>query len=271
MFRLGALLVLSRDLGEPERRSRPRSPPPASRSALALLAVTVDETDEAFANIVLGRPSRCRTSLPQVPQRPLVAGVSVVATVGALAIDLGDRTSRSCSCSAPFFVPLFGVLLADWLLAAGTTSRADVFGAPALRPGLVGAWLAGFAVYQWLYPLGPWWWVDLVERTDPPELGDRLDAAELPARLRARRGRARDACARPRLRPPHRLARHGPAVAVIGNLAADVVDGRPPGVGGGPFQLRAPYDCSAGRHGGDEARGGRPRELLPPLSRSACR
>jgi len=37
-----------------------------------------------------------------------------------------------------------------------------VFGAPRLRPAQLGAWLAGFALYQWLIPTGPSWWVDLV-------------------------------------------------------------------------------------------------------------
>jgi len=66
-------------------------------------------------------------------------------------------------------VPLFGVLLADWLLAGRSYAGHDFFGGPSLRPGLVIAWLAGFALYQWLHPLGPASWVDLLERTNPPE------------------------------------------------------------------------------------------------------
>ena len=45
----------------------------------------------------------------------------------------------------------------------------DVFAAPAWRPGLVAAWIAGFALYQWLYPSGPSWWVDLVGNLSPPD------------------------------------------------------------------------------------------------------
>jgi len=55
-------------------------------------------------------------------------------------------------------VPLFGVLLADWLLAGRRYVRADIFAAPGLRLEMVVAWLAGFALYQWLYPVGPHWW-----------------------------------------------------------------------------------------------------------------
>ena len=43
-----------------------------------------------------------------------------------------------------------------------------------MRPTLVGAWLVGFAVYQWLHPTGPGWWVDAVEAVRPPTGG--LDA-----------------------------------------------------------------------------------------------
>jgi purine-cytosine permease-like protein len=69
------------------------------------------------------------------------------------------------------FVPLFAVLLADWLTAGRHYSEQDVFDAPAWRPGLVAAWLAGFALYQWLFPTGPSWWVDAVGKLNPPHWG----------------------------------------------------------------------------------------------------
>ena len=42
---------------------------------------------------------------------------------------------------------------------------------PPWRPGLIAAWFAGFALYQWLYPTGPGWWVDVVNRLNPPDWG----------------------------------------------------------------------------------------------------
>jgi purine-cytosine permease-like protein len=69
------------------------------------------------------------------------------------------------------FVPLFAVLLADWLAAGAHYTPEDVFGTPPWRWGLVGAWVAGFALYQWLYPTGPSWWVDLVGELHPPDWG----------------------------------------------------------------------------------------------------
>ena len=47
-------------------------------------------------------------------------------------------------------MPLFGVLLADWLLAGRTTRGTHIFGGPAWRPGMIAAWLVGFVLYEWI-------------------------------------------------------------------------------------------------------------------------
>ena len=60
---------------------------------------------------------------------------------------------------------------ADWLAAGARYTPEDVFGSPAWRPGLIAAWVAGFALYQWLFPTGPSWWVDQVARLSPPDWG----------------------------------------------------------------------------------------------------
>ena len=141
-------------------------------AALAVLAITVDEADEAFANIYSSAVS-LQNLVPRVPQRALVVLVSVAATIGALALDL-RRYQDFLFLLGAFFVPLLGVLLAHWLLNGARYSRSDVFDAPAVRPELLAAWLIGFAVYQWLLPTGPGWWVDAMESVRPPTGG--LDA-----------------------------------------------------------------------------------------------
>jgi purine-cytosine permease-like protein len=138
-------------------------------ATLALLAVTVDETDEAFANVYSTAVS-IQNLAPRAPQRALVVAVAAVATLGALTIDLLSYQTFLLLLGS-FFVPLFGVLLADWLAAGARYEEQDVFGGPAVRPGMIAAWIAGFAAYQWLYPTGPQWWVDLVQRLDPPGWG----------------------------------------------------------------------------------------------------
>jgi putative hydroxymethylpyrimidine transporter CytX len=139
-------------------------------SFLALLALTVDETDEAFANVYSAAVSS-QNVLTEVPQRRLVVAMAVTATAVALVLDLTDYQQFLLLLGA-FFVPLFGVLLADWLLNGAHYEPDDVFRAPAFRPGMIAAWLAGFAVYEWLaqtQDLG--FWTDFLARLNPPEGG----------------------------------------------------------------------------------------------------
>jgi nucleobase:cation symporter-1, NCS1 family len=117
-------------------------------SLLALLALTVDETDEAFANIYSAAVS-LQNYVPRTSQRLLIVGVSVVATAISLGIDLTQYQQFLLLLGA-FFVPLFGVLLADWLVAGRHYTAAHVFDAPTWRPGMIASWLAGFLVYEWL-------------------------------------------------------------------------------------------------------------------------
>jgi putative hydroxymethylpyrimidine transporter CytX len=168
MLLLGAVIYVSQDLSGIE--SLPAAVAAGGlASALALLAVTVDETDEAFANVYSAAVS-LQNLFPRVPQRALVAALAVVATAGALAVDLRSYEAFLLLLGS-FFVPLFGVLLGDWLVAGARYSADDVFRAPASRPGLIVSWLAGFALYHWLHPSGPSWWIDLVGRLDPLEGG----------------------------------------------------------------------------------------------------
>jgi NCS1 family nucleobase:cation symporter-1 len=162
---LGVVLVLSRDLVDAAQL-------PAAvvaggiAATLALFALLVTETDEAFANVYSASVS-LQNVFPRAPQPALIVLVTVCATVGALVIDLVSYQTFLLLLGS-FFVPLFAVLLAHWLAAGRHYAFEDVFDAPAWRPGLIAAWIAGFASYQWLYPTGPSWWVDLVERLDPP-------------------------------------------------------------------------------------------------------
>ena len=167
LFALGAVIAMSRHISDAPALLTAIAAGGAA-SVLALLALTVDESDEAFANVYSGAVSM-QNLVPDVPQRLLVAGTAAVATAGALVVDLRNYQPFLYLLGS-FFVPLFGVLLADWLVAGRHYDRADIFEAPGLRVEPVLAWLAGFCLYQWLYPDGPAWWTRLVAHADPHAL-----------------------------------------------------------------------------------------------------
>jgi putative hydroxymethylpyrimidine transporter CytX len=166
LLALGVVLVLSRDLADPA--ALPTAVVAGGVAAiLALFALLVSETDEAFANTYSAAVS-IQNLVPNAPQPLLIVVVGCVSVAGALVIDLVSYQSFLLLLGS-VFVPLFAVLLADWLAAGARYSPDDVFGAPAWRPGLIAAWVAGFALYQWLHPTGPSWWTEQVARLDPPD------------------------------------------------------------------------------------------------------
>jgi len=167
LFFLGAVISLTRGLTDAAAIPSAVAAGGAA-SLLALFALTVDESDEAFANVYSGAVS-LQNAFGGVSQRVLVAAVAALATLGALVINLRNYQDFLFLLGS-FFVPLFGVLLADWALNGFHYDERDVFGGPPIRVELVLAWLAGFALYQWLQPVGPSWWTDVVERTHPHAL-----------------------------------------------------------------------------------------------------
>src|SRR6478752_5442291 len=167
LFALGAVIALSRHISDAPGLLTAVAAGGAA-SLLALLALTVDESDEAFANVYSGAVS-LQNLVPRVPQRILVGGVAAIATIGALIVDLRNYQPFLYLLGS-FFVPLFAVLLADWLLAGRHYAPDQVFRVPEVRVEMVVAWLAGFCLYQWLYPQGPSWWTDLVAHTHPHAL-----------------------------------------------------------------------------------------------------
>jgi nucleobase:cation symporter-1, NCS1 family len=167
-FGFGSILVLSRGV-DPNRPELILIAIAGGglAAALALLALTVDETDEAFANVYSAAVST-QNLFPRISQRALIVGASVLATGGALAIDMRSY-QRFLLLLGAVFVPLLGVLVADWLLAGGHYARDHVFEGPAFRPANIVAWLAGFLVYEWLYqPTGLGFWSRWVNHLPTP-------------------------------------------------------------------------------------------------------
>jgi len=159
LYALGAILLLSRDLADAPSVITAIATGGLG-AALALVALAVDETKEPFANIYSAAVS-LQNVVPRVPQRLLILGVAAVATAGTFVIDLVSYQSFLYLLGS-FFVPLFGVLLAQWIVG-----ERDPFAAPRFRPAQIVAWLAGFGLYQWLAPVGPASWIRLVDHTHP--------------------------------------------------------------------------------------------------------
>ena len=165
LLALGAVVLLTRDVSD--AAALPAAI--ASGGALALLvllALTIAETDEAFANAYSGAVS-LQNVFPAAPQPLLIGITTAIGTLGALTLELANLASflymlGSC------FVPLFAVLLADWLVSGRRYDGAELLDAGPTRVGALLAWLAGFVAYQWLSPTGPNWWVEQVQRLDPP-------------------------------------------------------------------------------------------------------
>jgi nucleobase:cation symporter-1, NCS1 family len=172
---LGILIVLAR--GVSDAQSLPTAVAAAGGVAfVALAAITIDESEKAFADIYSTAVS-IQNLVPRVSQRLLITLVSATATGLALALDLGNYQDFLYLLGS-FFVPLFGVLLADWLAAGARYSPAEIFAAPAFRLEQIAAWLVGFGLYQWLSPSGPHWWKTVVDHTHP---GNVSFTASLPA------------------------------------------------------------------------------------------
>jgi nucleobase:cation symporter-1, NCS1 family len=172
---LGILIVLAR--GVSDAQSLPTAVAAAGGVAfLALLAITVDESEKAFADIYSTAVS-IQNLLPRMSQRLLITLVSAAATGLALVLNLGNYQNFLYLLGS-FFVPLFGVLVADWLAAGAHYSAASIFGAPAFRIPQLAAWIVGFCVYQWLSPVGPGWWTSIVGHTHP---GNVSFTASLPS------------------------------------------------------------------------------------------
>ena len=167
LYALGAVLLLSKNLGDATSLMTAIAAGGLA-SGLALFALGVDETKEPFANVYSTALS-LQNLIPRASQRMLILVAASVSTLGALTIDLAQYQSFLYLLGS-FFVPLFGVLAADWLVRRGY-NRDPVFRAPSLRPAQLGAGLAGFALSPWLIPTGPSWWKDVVNQLHPTSWG----------------------------------------------------------------------------------------------------
>ena len=153
-------------------------------------------------------------------------------------------TSRSCSCSARSSCRSSACCSPTGCSPGATTCRGTSSRPPALRVWPLVAWLAGFCLYQWLYPDGPAWWTRLVAHTDPHALP--WGGASLPSFAAAF---VLTSAAGLLARRPALVAR---VIALLGNLSRDFLPGRAAAHGRRPVPRGA--RASAARHAGGRLR-----------------
>jgi putative hydroxymethylpyrimidine transporter CytX len=134
---------------------------------VAMAVLVVDETDEVFANLYSTGVS-LQNALPRLPGRPLALGLGVLAT--ALAALIGDlsRYESFLFLLGALFVPLFGVLAADYFVLARRRYDVAAMYVPAgpyqgVRWPAVLVWLGGFLLYNWINPGTVTAWSSLLE------------------------------------------------------------------------------------------------------------
>ena len=164
-FAIGVLLVLGSGNADPTK-------PAAFIGALlaipvgwlAMLILAVDETDEAFANIYSASVS-IQNVFPRLSQRALSIAIGAVCTGLALIVNLVSYENFLLLLGA-LFVPLFGVLFADYfLLKRGRYTTERLYGeAAGVRVAPILAWVLGFLAYNWINPGTVSWWVSGMKR-----------------------------------------------------------------------------------------------------------
>jgi nucleobase:cation symporter-1, NCS1 family len=194
LYSLGALIVLASN-GEPSPAGMAAGILALAGGSIAglifLLGLLVGETDEAFADIYSGAVS-LKNALPQIPQSALVVSIAVLAAGLAAWLSM-DRYETFLFLVGSVFTPLFGVFIADYFVRSRRRIATGELYTKGGRYWYVGGvrwtalipWLAGFAVFHWILPTGPSWWVDRVVSVVDTPLVERFGwlSASIPAFL----------------------------------------------------------------------------------------
>ncbi|RFU43635.1 allantoin permease [Actinomadura logoneensis] len=126
--------------------------------ALVFAVFVLREADQSFANVYSTAVS-IQNLVPRADRRVLSVALGVLITVLALALDINDYASF-LSLIGSVFVPMLGVLAADFFLGSGRRGWDTGRSAPA-RWNMIVAWLVGIAVYQLINPGTVAHWTDL--------------------------------------------------------------------------------------------------------------
>jgi putative hydroxymethylpyrimidine transporter CytX len=192
LYTLGVLLVLGADA----------APTPAG-IATGILAVAggsvagviflagllAGETDEAFADIYSGALS-VRNIWPGISHAAATIGIAAISSVLAAWLTM-ERYESFLFLLGSIFIPLFGILIADHFVnrrrridvAALYEKKGEYWYRGGVRIAALVPWAAGFALYHWIAPTGPDWWLEWSEALFGSPLSARFPwlSASLPS------------------------------------------------------------------------------------------
>jgi nucleobase:cation symporter-1, NCS1 family len=130
--------------------------------ALFFGVLVLREVDQSFTNVYSTGVS-LQNLFPRADRRVFTVGIGVLTMVLALVLNI-DNYTNFLTLIGSVFVPMFGVLAADYFLA-GRSADWDTSVRARWRWGMLVAWLLGLAVYQLINPgaVGAWstMWADL--------------------------------------------------------------------------------------------------------------
>lgn len=125
--------------------------------ALVFGVLTIRELDQSFADTYSTAVS-VQNLRPRWDRRALAVAVGLLATLGALAFDIGDYENFLLLIGS-LFVPLLGVLVVDYFVVC--RGRWDLSEQARARWSNLLAWALGFVAYQLVNPGSVSWWTAL--------------------------------------------------------------------------------------------------------------
>lgn len=130
----------------------------APLGVVALLVLTVRETDQSFANVYSTAVS-AQNLVPRADRRVLCLAIGALITVLALGVTIDDY-AVFLAVIGSVFVPLLGVGVGEALVAHRRGRAMDLSRWAPSRPLMVLAWVVGLVVYQLINPGGAPVWSD---------------------------------------------------------------------------------------------------------------
>jgi putative hydroxymethylpyrimidine transporter CytX len=151
-YALGLLTLVTVAHGNPDDIFGAFLAVPLGGLAFAVLAIR--ELDQSFADTYSTAIS-AQNLRPRWDRRALALAVGTLATIGALALNIGDYENFLLLIGS-VFTPLLGVLVVDWFLVSA--QRWNLGTDVRTRWATLLAWVLGFVTYQLINPGGIGWW-----------------------------------------------------------------------------------------------------------------